>query len=204
MPKLPTIFDGTGYESSYAGLHAELFNAADSANGRVLVPPPTEMYFPRLSNLQLVALVQAWRRATQRAGAAPVIWRGWYDLLTAAFGWEHPGDHFDDTTAHMKAPAPPELLAMFWQSTDKLATDLDGAHVALRALRPRYTADEYRQAERDAWEQMRGMGIAPPDLGPPLANAANQIDIAPSLKSSGGGGGLLLLIVIAVVALESK
>lgn len=160
---MKALYDGSGWESSYAGIRAQSFFDADKSNGRVRVPDDdTGEWFPKLKNGELVSLVMAWRRVAQRGS---VRWSGWFDLVVAACGWRKEGDQFVDTRAHAAKWAPSSVVRLFWLDTDRLTKEIDGAATPLRPLRPNWKFAEYQQGERDAWEQMR---IPPlPDKPPP-------------------------------------
>lgn len=198
--KFPSTFTGKGYQAGYAGIAAELFAIADKVNGKLLATDAEGgIYYPRLTWGQMVALIQAWKRA---AGRSTVKWRGWYDLTKWALGWAKEGDRFIMDKSWAATSADPQSLAMFWIQTDQLANDLDAAGTKIAPLYVDWSWGAYEAAARDAWNQMKIEREAPkssPD--PKLEDDATDRGAS---ESSGWGNGILLIALIIAAGMASK
>jgi hypothetical protein len=157
--------------------------------------------YPWLSNGEVIAFAQAWRRAAARSSSPR--WPAWYEIVLAALGWEKVGDRFDMSEAHAKRAAPPALVEQLWIATDELAVQLDTAHTVIKPLIVDYSRDAYAAAAREAWNIMKAeASIQPVD---PFTDAQpisspDQVDDATTTQpgSSGGGFGALLLLALLV------
>lgn len=118
--------------------------------------------FGRLSNGQVVALTQAWRRAAARAPAAAKGF-DWQTINANALG-RFLGEKFDMSESHAKAeyPAGPLVstgpampLSYFWETTGALAESLDAAQTVVRPLYIDNTMAAYQQGARDTWEEIK-------------------------------------------------
>jgi hypothetical protein len=192
MPNLQRQYSGT----DYAQIAARMFMDADRVNGRVLVPDPQGgVYYPRLTNAQVAAIVRAWKRAAARSSAPS--WPVAYDLTIEALGWQKAGDRFDMSDAHMRAAADPTLLAYMWESIDRLGKDLDGSRTKLAPVIVDWSKEGYEQAARDAWQDMQAHGSANNPIPPKKPPAAPAVQVkAPPPSSAGGMGALLVLIAL--------
>lgn len=188
-----TTYGGKSYPEIALLLESEV----QSANGETAsgVTHPDEEPYPALSNGELIALVQAWKRAAARSKSP--TWKGWFDLVLDALGWAQPGDRFIMTREHAKEPADPSVVAMFWESLTELTTQLDRAGTVVKPLIVDWSYAGYEQAARDAWRKMKEDGIA--TAAPPIDDSA-----APAAESGGGGGGWLLLAILAAALATKK
>lgn len=195
--KLPTTLTGKS-DPGYVGIRSELYYAASKANGEMNVDGAS---YPKLSNGQVVALVQAWRRASARS--VRPSWPISFDLLIAALGWRKPGDRFVMSREHASALASGELVALFWLATGDLAESLDGARTKRLPLIVDYSYAGYEAAAREAWREMQASSGMPPlpDKIPPSPIAPV---LPPKIPRMGGGGILLLLLLIAAHATTRK
>ena len=184
---LPATFDGKGFDPGYRGIEAQVFMAADKANGKL--QDPTGVWWPRLTWGQMLALVQAWKRAAARS---TVRWSGWYDLSKWALGWEKEGDRFIMTKQWAQTSADPASLNMFWTDTGKLAADLDASGAKIAPLYVDWTWDGYERAARDTWSQMKIEREADPRAPAPVK--------APGTSESSGWGGAVILIALLLAA----
>lgn len=214
---LPTtwtgLVSGTLRDSDYRAIRYQLWSYFEK-RGTVRIPDD-DAAWPALSNGELVALAVAWKRAAARSKAP--TWPQWYDLVVSGLGWHQDGDRFVMSLDHMKAPAPPSTLKLFWLTTGDLAEQLDGAGTVLRPLIVDWSRSAYEQAARDAWTQMKvnrevtqmppmpvpgggrpGDPPAKPKIPPELV--PDPSDLAP-LPSVGGG---LLLVLLLLAALSRK
>jgi len=185
--KLKTEFPGADYQ---AIRFAEWANANKRTKGGAL------------SNGELVAHAQAWRRAAARSSTPR--WPAWFDLVTTAFygPGRGAGDRFDMTPAHMTAPAPAELVAYYWTATGDLAVQLDDAHTVVKPLIVDASRAGYEAAARDAWNILKAEAAALPVDQPvpfeePISRPPDDEVIAPAAESSGLGALLLLLALVA-------
>lgn len=185
---------------SYPEIGLLLFNELEAANGDTSssVTHPDEVPYPALSNGELIALVQAWKRAAARSKSP--TWKGWYDLVLDALGWAQQGDRFIMTREHAKEPADPSAVAMFWESLTELTAQLDRAGTVVKPLIVDWSYAGYEQAARDAWRKMKEDGIVPAEDAGPVTTPSDSA-VAPS---GGGGGWLLLAILAAALATNRK
>lgn len=198
--KLATTFSGTkGKEPGYAGIRAELYFDASKANGELQAIDGAA--YPRLSNGQVVALVQAWRRAAARSKNPR--WPLGLDLLRAGLGWRKQGDRFVMTAKHAATAAPSELVQLFWLSTAELAEQLDVAGTKRAPLIVDYSMAAYGAAAREAWREMQAELKVPGKPGQPWIEVPEEVPIKPVIPR-GGGGGLLLLVVLLIVAVGTR
>jgi hypothetical protein len=199
--KLLSSYDGAKFGDGYEGIRSQVYYNAQQANGSTSI---NGAQWPKLSNGQVIALVQAWRRAAARS--ARPSWPLSFDLLRSALGWSQAGDRFVMSREHASALAPPELLQMFWTSTGDIAQQLDDANTKRMPLIVDHSYAGYEQAARDAWREMQAAGIVIPTPGGPLPVPDPVTPPTPPLPQvpSVGGGGMLLLLLIAAVAFSRR
>jgi hypothetical protein len=199
--KLPARFDGAKVGGGYVGIRSQLYATVEKTNGTISDAGTT---WPKLSNGQVVALVQAWRRAAARSSRPS--WPLSSDLLRAALGWRATGDRFVMTTQHAASLAAPELLQLFWLSTGELADQLDGVPTVKRPLVVDYSFRGYEAAARQEWSSMQAEAKIPGPKGPievpdPKLPVKPVLPVVPSV---GGGGLLLLLLLLAAFATKKR
>lgn len=186
---LRASYDGAGFQAGYAGIAAQMFFDADRNNGTVSVPDAEgAMSYPRLTNGQVAALVRGWRRAAARSKSPS--WPESYDLLVAALGWRKLGDRFIMTREHAAEAAPPELVALFWRSSDALAKRLDDGGTKRAAIPIDWSYQGYEAAAREAWREMQIDRSAAASAKP--------------AESSGWGNALLLIALLIAAGMSRK
>lgn len=185
---LRSTYDGKGYQPGYAGIAAQVFLDVDKANGKQLDPAVGEFY-PRLTWGQLVALTQAWKRASARS---TVRWPAWYDLTKWGLGWAKEGDRFLMDKERAKATADPATCGLFWREIEKLAETIDASGAKRAPLYVDWTWAGYEAAARDAWHQMKieREGNSSPPLAP--------------TESSGWGDAVLWIVLLIAAGMAAK
>lgn len=186
---------------SYLEILGRFGDEVTRANAVIVGSDGTE--YPRLSNGELVAAVQAWKRCAARSKTP--AWGMWYDLVLSGLGWEKDGDRFDMSDAHIKAPADPAAVELFWQEAARLAAQLDDVTTKLAPLIVDWSRKGYGAAAREAWRKMVEDGKAPnviPPLppSPPTSPVNPPIPTLPTLD----GDGLLIALLIAAAVLSRK
>lgn len=173
---------------AYVAIEKAIFFEADRVNGNVVVPDGQGgVRVPRLSNAQVLAIVQGWRRAAARSRAPQ--WPESVDLALAALGWRKAGDRFDMTDEHMRESAPPELLAMLWAATKSLAERLDGSATKVAPVYLVWTRSGYEEAARQTWRTMQ------------LEQAAEaEAETRQEATTKPSGGGMVILIALLIAA----
>lgn len=150
---MPAALTGDSYDAQ----RARLAQLVGDANGNVKIG---DTYYPRISNGQGVAIVQAWRRAAARAPQTVARWP-WPELLEALLAWDAETG-YDVTREHAQAPAPDDVTEWLWSSVFDLAKRLDGGGTVVRSTPIDYSWSAYEQAHRDAYEQrVRDSGVRP-------------------------------------------
>jgi hypothetical protein len=201
----------TSPERTYVGIRTVLYYELRDANGEITTDwGGAQNAYPALSNGEVIALVQAWRRAAARSKTP--TWKGWNDLLNVALGWNAPGDRFVMTKAHAKAPADPGVVALLWQSTADLATNLDAAGTVYKPLIVDWSYSGYEQAARDAWHQMQhdagasgGLIGPPPSPIPPDPKLPDApIPTPPERRKPKSSSGVGWLLAIALLLLGTR
>jgi hypothetical protein len=188
----------TAPERTYVGIRTVLYYAMRDDNGMITTDwGGAENAYPALSNGEVIAIVQAWRRAAARSHTP--TWAAWDDLINAALGWTAPGDRYVMTKEHARAPADPGVIALLWQSTDELANQLDASGTVYKPLIVDWSYSGYEQAARDAWHQMQldvqgGIIGPPPSPIPPPAPSPEKPVPAPPEKKKGKGSGIGLFV----------
>lgn len=199
--------------TSYREIEASSWEDVANAHGMVATQGSGEEY-PALSNGELIALIQAWKRASARSSQPG--WGEWYEIALDGLGWQQPGDRFNMTKDHAQAPADPAAVALFWESVDRLAQRLDGARTVVKPLIIDYTFAAYEQAARDAWREMQRVQTEvpsvpgrkpiplPDDPEPPPVPHDPRRKPSPDKPAKGGGDGILIALLIAAYVLRKR
>lgn len=160
--------------------------------------------YPCLSNGEVAAIIQAWRRAAARTSVP--TWPGWYELMLHALGWRQPGDRFvnfkgDEAKAYSQERADPELIELTWKSVAELAGQIDAAKGTVGPLLIDYSYSAYGQAARDTWNEMKRQNPEWISPIPPMPEDPPESPVEPPHgPGDGGGGGGWLLIALLIAA----
>jgi hypothetical protein len=186
LSKLPSKIDGTSYVAQWQRLN----DRAADANGVdpvQLEAPLAGGFAPRLSNLEALAICQAWRRAgartASRAGAVTSM-VGVYELELAALGWQKEGDKFKVWSNAPGWPGSPFddgstwLLGHAWWVWVNVATELDERGTKIAPLYLDLTKQGYERAAREVYSRMLNDG-PPGSMLPPLPDEPPPSPIDP-------------------------
>ena len=190
--KLKKNYTGADYATMRYAVYT---NAREREYGDEPVGPT---YFPTLTNGEVVAFAQAWKRAAARSSTPR--WPAWYEMVIAALGWSAPGDRFNMSEDHAKRAAPAELIEQLWIASDELAVQLDTAHTVVKPLIVDYSRDGYNAAAREAWHVMKTEATMLPvdiDAAQPITSPSQVDDTVSPTAGSSGLGMLLLLAILA-------
>jgi len=186
--------------TSYVSIALTSWDEVKKANGLtaapVSEPDQTEPIggYPKLSNGEMIALIQAWKRAAARSRIP--TWGGWYELTLDALGWHAPGDRFKDAQADARAPVDDATVRLFWTSVASLAGQLDAAKTVIRPLYIDWSYAGFEAAAREAWRKMKEEGGSA-SAGPAPASA-------PEPASESAGSGLLIVLLLAAWATSRR
>lgn len=169
LSRLPSKIDGGSYVAQWQKLN----DAAAEKNG---VDPAPELqaplsggFVPRLSNLEVLAICQAWRRCAartkSRAGKVGSL-TGLYEIELAALGWENDGDKFKVWSNAPKWPtaffAPTAddawLLGHAWAQWLIVATELDDRGTVVKPLYLDLSRSGYDAGARAVYSRMLNEG----------------------------------------------
>lgn len=209
MPGVETTYVADTWEA----IRVKMAFAFDAANGRASVAGGI---FPRLSNAQALAILQALRGQLNAFKIKPSTkWSLWY----AALGYRTRGDKFNVSIAHGAAPAPDDVIAGVWEFLEDAAKRLDYVG-APKMLVLNFTYSAFEKSARDAYAALVAQrksddaakaktklpvppGIDPPDVAPPQPPDDVPLPVVPSLPSSDGTAAIVVLLLIAI-ALRKK
>jgi len=200
MPGVENTFTADTWEQ----IRVKVVYAFDAVNGRTTI---NGVVYPRLSNAQALALLQAWRGQLAPRKLDPTTqWSLWYGAL----GYAKPGDKFDVHIAHGSAAAPDDVIAGAWEFVAGAAQRLDytGASPKLLVLNFTYTA--YEKAANDAYaalQRSRRKPKAKPAPSPtttPDDVPVSTPEAAPEVSTPDRGTALLVVLVVIAIALRSK
>jgi len=150
--------------------------------------------YPRLSNGEMIALIQAWKRAAARSRIP--AWGVAYELTLDALGWHAPGDRFKDGKDDAKQPVDDATVRLFWGSAGALAGQLDAAKTVIRPLYIDWSYAGFEAAAREAWRKMKEEGGSA-SAGPAPASA-------PEPAAKPAGNGLLIVLLLAAWATSRR
>lgn len=184
--------------NTYVGIALASWDEVKRANGITASPvtsPDQEPVagYPKLSNGEMIALIQAWKRAAARSKVP--TWGGWYELTLDALGWQKPGDRFKDSRADAQAPVDDATVRVFWTSIAQLAGQLDATHTVLRPLYIDWSYPGFEAAAREAWRKMQEEGGSA---------SAGPAPTSTEAAAASGGNGLLIVLLLAAWATSRR
>lgn len=206
MPAVGTTYTADTWEQ----LRVKVVYAFDAANGRMSVDG---VWYPKLSNAQALALMQALRGQLVAHKISPSTdWDVWYGAL----GYHQAGDKFDLTTVHGGAPAPADVVAGAWSFFESAAKRLDYVGALPKILALNLTYPGYEKAAHDAYgalvaerkrQQPKKTPVPmPPGIDPPVVEPPKPPDDVPLpiVPTPDGSTALLALLVLLGVAISMR
>lgn len=126
-PARVLVFAPTYTASTWATLVQATGKAARNANGVATASDAASAEAPQLTGRDVLAIVDAWRRAASPVpGAFPL----WYQYAAAAYGWEQAGDALIVDDAQASRPFAADYDVSLWLGLAEVARRLDDARVA--------------------------------------------------------------------------